>query len=148
MKNQTQINEKITIGGALEPGDAQKLHDAGFKTVISLLTVEEENPNEKAEVEAVAMDFESVPTAPDLLDDAAVARFSQEIESSDGPVYVHCKSGGRAGIMTLLHLAVKHGLSIEEALKVGAKFDAKTDEDSPYRAFFDEYLKRHSAGER
>ena len=148
MQNQTKINEKITIGGALEAGDAQKLHDEGFKTVISLLTADEENPSEKADVESVGLDFESVPVAPDLLDDVAVARFSQEVESSDGPVYVHCKSGGRAGVMTLLHLGVKHGLSLEETLKMGEKFDAKVGEDSPYRAFFESYLQRHSAGER
>ena len=148
MKNRTEVNDKITIGGLLENGDAQHLHDEGFKTVISLLTADEPSGDEKSQVESTGMDYESVPVSPVLLDEASVARFSQEVESSDGPVYVHCKGGGRAGVMTLLHIAVNHGLSVDEALKVGEKFDAKIGDDSPYRPFFEDYIRRHSAGER
>ena len=143
-----QWNDKISVGAALEAEDAQKLHDEGIRTVIDLRTADELNVSEKAWVEGVGLDYESLPTSPDLLDDAAVARFIQEVDSSDGKVYVHCKMGGRAGIMALLHDAVSGGWTIEKTMQVAQEKQVKLENDSPYRPFIEDYLIRHSAGER
>ena len=55
---------------------------------------------------------------------------------------------GRAGVMGLLHLAVKHGWGIQQALEEGEKRGVEWKPDSPYRAFFEQYLKNHSPAER
>jgi len=144
----TKWNDTISVGGALEAGDAQSLHDEGFRSVIDLRTADEMQTPEKAWVEGVGMDYETLPTAPDLLDDAAIARFIQEVDSSGGPVYIHCKAGGRANIMALLHDAQTRGWTVEHALEVAGEKGIKLGEDSPYRAPFVDYLHRHSAGER
>ena len=99
-------------------------------------------------VEGVGLDYESLPTSPDLLDDIAVARFIQEVDSSGGPVYVHCKMGGRASIMALLHDAVGGGWTIEKTMKTAEEKGVKLGDDSPYKDFVEDYLARHSAGER
>lgn len=144
----TTWNNKISIGEALGAEDAQALHDEGVRTVIDLRTSDEINPTEKTWVEGVGLDYESLPTSPTLLDDAAVARFIQEVDSSDGKVYVHCKMGGRAGIMALLHDAVGGGWTIEKTMQVAEEKQIKLGDDSPYRSFVEDYLVRHSAGER
>jgi protein tyrosine phosphatase (PTP) superfamily phosphohydrolase (DUF442 family) len=77
-----------------------------------------------------------------------MARFSQAVDRSDGPVAVHCKGGGRAGVLTLLHLAVMNGWNRQEAFEVAQKMQVKIGPDSPYREFFEGYIQRHSAGER
>ena len=144
----TKWNDKISIGEALEADDAQKLHDEGIRTVIDLRTNDEINPAEKAWVEGVGLDYELLPTSPQLLDDMAVMRFIQEVDSSDGPVYVHCKMGGRAGIMALLHDAVSGGWTVEKTLQTAQEKNVKLGDDSPYVDFVRDYLERHSAGER
>lgn len=141
-------NDKITVGGALGADDAQTLHDEGFRSVIDLRTTDEIETPEKAWVEGTGMDYETLPTASDTLDDVAIFRFIQEVDSSDGPVYVHCKSGGRAGIMALLHDAATHGWTIEHTLQVADEKGVKLGDDSPYRPVVEDYLKQHSAGER
>ncbi|BCM92742.1 beta-lactamase hydrolase-like protein [Abditibacteriota bacterium] len=144
----TNWNNRISIGSALEEGDAQKLHDEGIRTVIDLRTNDEINPAEKSWVEGVGLDYELLPTSPQLLDDAAVMRFIQEVDASSGPVYIHCKMGGRAGIMALLHDAVAGGWTIEKTMQVAQEKDVKLGDDSPYVDFVQDYLERHSAGER
>lgn len=149
MLNEQKITDTISIGGKPSAADIEELHSRGFKTVVNLLMPDEPGALEEERlVENTGMDYSHVPVSPATLDDIALARFSQAIESSDGPVAVHCKGGGRAGVLTLIHLAIEHGWSIEEALEEGQKQQIKVGEDSPYRAFFENYLRRHSAGER
>ncbi len=148
MQNKQKWNDKITVGGALGAEDAQALHDEGIRTVIDLRTNDEMETPEKAWVEGTGMDYETLPTSPALLDDVAIFRFIQEVDSSGGPVYLHCKAGGRASIMALLHDAVTHGWTIEHTLRVADEKKVKLDNDSPYRPIIEDYLKRHSAGER
>ena len=148
MLNEQKITDKISIGGALRDGDAQDLENRGFKTVINLMMPEESNDGEEELVKGVGMTYAPIPVAPNTLDDITVARFLQTIESSDGPVAVHCKSGGRAGMMALLALAIENGWGLDKTLEEGENMKIVIAADSPYRAFFEGYIKKHSAGER
>ncbi|PQV64421.1 TIGR01244 family protein [Abditibacterium utsteinense] len=149
MQNEQSFNDKITIGGRPDASEIEELHNRGFKTVVNLLTPDEPGfETEEAEVENTGMTYASIPTSPALLDDIAMARFSQAIDSSSGPVAVHCKGGGRAGVLSLLHLAVTHGWNREKACEEAEKLKVKIGPESPYRAFFESYIQRHSAGER
>jgi uncharacterized protein (TIGR01244 family) len=149
MLNEQKINKQITIGGRPDAEELAKLKERGFKTIINLLTSDEPGfAEEELLVENLGLTYSSVPVSPALLDDLAVSRFSQAIVSSDGPVAVHCKSGGRAGLMTLMHLGVSHGWTVEHTIEEGEKLGIKLAPDSPYRDFFADYIKRHSAGER
>ena len=148
MLNEQKINERMSIGGALRDGDAQDLENRGFKTVINLMMPEESSDGEEELVKGVGLTYAPIPVSPATLDEITVARFLQTVESSDGPVAVHCKGGGRAGLMALVALAIEHGWSVDKALEEGEKMEIKVAKDSPYRAFFESYLKKHSAGER
>ena len=148
MLNEQKITDKISIGGALRDGDAQDLESRGFSTVVNLMTPEESNDGEEELVKGVGLDYAPIPISPATLDDITVARFLQAVESSDGAVAVHCKGGGRAGMMTLLLLGIEHGWTLEKTLEEGEKLKIKIGADSPYRAFFESYIRRHSSGER
>jgi hypothetical protein len=50
--------------------------------------------------------------------------------------------------MVLLHQAIDHGWSLAKALEEGDRLGIAPGENSPYRAFFESYIRRHSAGER
>ena len=148
MIDEQKINDKITIGGLLGAGDVDDLKARGFSTVINLVTPEEPGYDEKHQVEDAGMDYASISVAPPILDEPTVERFIRQVESSEGPVAVHCKSGGRAGLMTLLYLTITHGWTLERAYQEGEKFDIKIGSDSLYREFFETTIKRHSADER
>jgi cytochrome b6-f complex iron-sulfur subunit len=149
--NERQIAAGISVGGQPTSADIASLHDRGYRTVVNVRTSADDGylPEEERLVEDAGLNYAEIPVAPHLIDDIAVQRFSQALESVDAkPALVHCGSGGRAAMMVLLHLAIEHGWSLERALAEGEKLNAAPSETSPYRAFFEEYIKRHSAGER
>ena len=148
MLNEQKITDSISIGGALRDGDVQDLENRGFKTVVNLMMPDESHDGEEELVKGVGLTYAPIPVSPNTLDDITVARFLQAVESSDGPVAVHCKGGGRAGLMTLLALAIDGGWSLEKTYEEGEKVGIKVAPDSPYRSIFESYIKRHSAGER
>jgi uncharacterized protein (TIGR01244 family) len=153
--NERKVTDGITVAGQPMAADIEKYRDQGFRTVVNLRTGDElqNAPDEvRAEerlVEEAGMTYSWVPVSPQTLDDIGVQRFTQALASVDAqPAIVHCQGGGRAGIMTLLHLALDHGWSIQKALEEGEKLGIAPKDDSPYRAFFEDYLKRHSPAER
>jgi len=145
------ITNHISIGGQPDENDIQTLQEKGFRTIVNLRTEDDEGfrAEEEHEVENKGLNYAAIPVSPVLLDDRAVQRFSSALSSDDAPPsYVHCGSGGRAGLLTLLHLAVENGWTLQQTLETGKELDIAPSETSPYRAFFDDYIRRHSAGER
>ena len=150
MKNEKMLDEQLIVSGQPTPDEIEALRRRGVRGVINLRGEGEEGfwDGEKAAVESAGMDFSHIPISPSMLDDAAVMRVHQAIDSAGGTAVLHCQGGGRAGIMGLLHLAVKHGWGVQHALDEGRKRGVEIKEDSPYRAFFERYLKDHSPEER
>jgi len=150
MNNERMLDEQLLVTGQPTPHDIEELHRRGVREVINLRGVDEEGywDGEKAAVEAAGMDYTNIPISPAMLDDTAVSRVHQAIASAGGLAVVHCQGGGRAGVMGLLHLAVQNGWGIQHALDEGRKRGVELKQDSPYRAFFERYLKDHSPEER
>lgn len=149
--NQRHLTQHLAIGGQPAPADIETLKATGIRTVVNVRTLEDDGylVDEERLVENAGLNYAEVAVSPQLLDDIAVQRFSQALESDGAqPAYVHCGSGGRAGLMVLLHLAVQNGWTLREALEEGEKMRVAPSETSPYRAFFESYIQRHSAGER
>lgn len=151
MINELKINNALTISGQPTPQELQGLEARGFHAVVNLRDPDEQGflDEEERIVKDAGLNYVSIPVSPQNLDDGDVQRLTQELGSVDGtPALIHCKGGGRAGILALLSMAVDHGWSIAQALEAGRKLNIAPADDSPYRAFFEEYLKRHSPAER
>lgn len=147
MQNERKISEKITIGGLPDDIDLQEFKERGAQTVVSFLTNDEPGFDEKARVEAAGLRHVSIPVSVDCLSDETVEKLVQTIDESAGEVVLHCKGGGRAGVMALLYLARKNGWDAQTAREEGAKFDAKIGEGSLYKPFFDSYVSRAAKSE-
>ena len=147
--NLKSLGDNIMISGQPSPQQIERLRQKGVRAVVNLRTPDEATflAEEEALVESAGMSYAHIPISPQGVDDAALFRFQQAIASAGGPVVVHCQGGGRAGILSLMHMAVEHGWSIEKAVEEGRRMDVWRD-DSPYVPIFEEYLRRHSAGER
>ncbi len=150
--NARNITNDIAISGQPSRDELGRVAEQGYRTVVNLRTADEPGvlSDEERLVEGAGLTYAAIPVSPGMLDDAAVERFSQALASVDGtPALVHCKGGGRAGMMTLLHLAIQNGWSLEQTLDEGKKLgDIAPPESSPYRAFFESFIKRHSPAHR
>lgn len=149
--NKHKITPKIFIGGQPKETDLDVLRTEGFRTIVNLRTTGETGyfSNEEHAVESRGLNYVEIPTTPELLDDLAIHRFLNALNSEDAPpLYIHCGSGGRAGVLTLIFLAVKNGWTLSKAYTVGEEAQIAPKKNSPYRAIFESYIKRHSAGER
>ena len=149
--NEKKITDGITVAGQPTPKDIEDYHAQGFRTIVNLRTESEDGfpVDEERLVEGAGLNYASIPVSPQTLDDLAVFRFSQALASVNGqPAVVHCQGGGRAGIMTLLHLAIEGGWALQDTFKKGEELGIAPAADSPYRAFFEDYIKRHSPAER
>lgn len=151
MKNASQVTENILIAGQPKDTELQQLHEKGFKTVINLRSLEECGivDSEERIVEDAGLNYASIPVSPQTINETKVGRFLQALATKDAlPAIVHCGGGGRAGIMVLLHLAITQKWSVQQALAQGEEMGIAPSPGSPYRKYFEEYVKQHSAGER
>jgi len=151
MKNASQITENILIAGQPKDSELQQLHEKGYKTVINLRGEEECGAigNEERIVEDAGLNYASIPISPSNLNETKIGRFLQALATKDAlPAVVHCGGGGRAGIMVLLHLAITQKWSVQQALAQGEEMGIAPSPGSPYRKYFEEYVRSHSAGER
>lgn len=151
MKNLRQIAPNLFIAGQPTEEELADIPSTGFRTVINLRTADEEGvvANEERLVETAGLNYAAIPITPQTINDVAVHRFIQAVDSEDAPpVVAHCGSGGRAGIMMLLHLAIDYGWSVEQTLSEGEKLGIAPGPNSPYRNFVEDYIRRHSPAER
>jgi len=76
--------------------------------------------NEAAEVAAAGMSYVGIPVAgADAVDADNARRLWTLLKASDGPVFVHCASGNRAGALLALGAAQSGGMAPEAALEFG-----------------------------
>jgi uncharacterized protein (TIGR01244 family) len=112
---------RVYSAGQPDPADWTAIAAYGVTTVIDLRPdAERPGRDEAAEVRRAGLAYRQIPVAAaqDLDFEAAHALWD-EIESSPGPVLLHCASGNRAG--ALLALAAVHdgGMAPEQALTLG-----------------------------
>ena len=151
MKNERKIVTGLTIAGQPTAQELENLSASGYRTVVNLRDDNEPGslPDEERLVESAGLSYASIPVSSGTLDDPTVQRFIQAVDSDDAqPALVHCAGGGRAGIMVLLHLAMQHGWSVAHTIEEGAKLGIAPGHASPYRAFVEDYIRRHSPAER
>lgn len=152
MRNERKITAGLTISGQPTEEEMKGLTSRGFRTLVNLRTTTEDGalPDEERIAESSGLNYAAIPMTTEDMDDIAMHRFTQTLDSVHGqPAVIHCGSGGRAGIMALLYLAIKHGWSVKRAIEEGERLgDLAPSERSKWRPFFEGYIKRHSAGER
>lgn len=122
MAHRITISDQLSVDtGQPTRDELARLSQEGFKTVVNLRTGDEQNQPLSPEAEgdvvrAAGLEYVHIPVAstdprPDQVD-----QFSEKLSGLPGPVLVHCASGRRSGAFGVLHLAVRQGLSGEEAL--------------------------------
>jgi uncharacterized protein (TIGR01244 family) len=114
--------QQFIVGGQPSENDLVILSKSGVKTVINLRGDGEFNDfNEKEKVEALGMNYISIPIAGvSGINNENLKLFSKAIVNQE-QVFVHCASGNRVGAMFALDAHFNHNNNLEEAITVGKK---------------------------
>ncbi|TLD43206.1 MAG: Zn-dependent hydrolase [Candidatus Jettenia ecosi] len=123
MKDQMKISEDITSSRQPSQEEIKKLPQQGFKSVVNLRASEEEDmpfsPQEEGEfVRESGMEYLNIPISPkEGPKSEQVDQFRSETEHLPKPIFIHCHTGKRSGALAMIYLALKEGLTGEEALQ-------------------------------
>lgn len=95
----SQVEPRLWLAGSLDT-NALRHWDPTSTVIIDLRTEEEGIAKERAQVQALGMDYYSVPVTGATLVDADLQRFDALLrERSADDIIVHCVSGNRAGMV-------------------------------------------------
>lgn len=110
---------EVFISGQPTERTLRDLADDGVMTVVSCRTGLEMNGvsfDEPALVDELGLRYAHIPMGGhDGYTPAQVEAFARVLESADGPVYLHCASGGRARSLWLAYLVEHRNVSPDEA---------------------------------
>ena len=111
----------VTSSGQPDEEALRVFSDSGYAAVIDLRGAQEDRglDDEKATVEALGMDYVSLPVSDrDAISFENAAKLDEIINSYDGPVLVHCGSGNRVGALLALRASI-NGAEDEAAIEAG-----------------------------
>lgn len=142
-----QLNDEMTVGGQPSEADIETLAKDGYKSVVNFRTEgEEEQPlspdEEKNKVVAAGMKYLHVPVSMESIDQSKVDAFREQLKSLPKPVFAHCKTGKRAGAMTMMHVAVENGMTGEQTLQKAEQMGFECDVPQ-LREFVTTYVDSH-----
>ncbi len=112
--------DRWRIAGQPAPDDYERQAAAGTVLVVNLRTqpeIDRLDFDPQVEVESRGMQYAWIPMGGDEgYNPEQVAAFADEIEGVDGPVMIHCASGGRARHLWAAYLVEEDGIPLDEAM--------------------------------
>jgi uncharacterized protein (TIGR01244 family) len=147
--NESSITPKITIADQPSEAEFEKLKAEGYVGVVNLRhDGEPEQPlsttAEGEKVRACGLDYLHFGVGGAPLSEHGVNAVSQFLDHhAEGKVLVHCRKGGRAAALVLLHEAKAQGWKPDDALAKGAEMGLKV--DGGLRLIVEQYLAQHPA---
>ncbi len=111
----------LLTGGQPTKEELAAVAAAGYRTVITLRPEEElAGRDERGEVEALGMNYRSLPIASGGdLQEANARMLAELLEGAESPILLHCGSGNRVGGLLALRAHFVDGASAEDALNLG-----------------------------
>ncbi|KAA5542610.1 phosphatase [Roseiconus nitratireducens] len=148
MSQRMKINDQITVGPQPDETEIATLVDDGFKSVVNFRTDgEDEQPispdTEQRLVEAAGLRYLHLPVSMKSMDPKLVDEFRSQLEALPKPVFAHCKSGKRAGAMTMMHVAAEQGMSGEQTLQKAQQMGFECDQPE-LKEFVKSYVDQHA----
>ncbi len=142
------ITSQITIGDQPSEADLARLKAEGYSGVVNLRNDgEPEQPlstsAEGAKVRALGMDYIHMGVGGSPLTQVGVKAVCDFIDAH-GKVMVHCRKGGRAAAIVLIHQAKANNWSAPEAAAKGRGLGLEV--DGGLRSIVENYLDDHRQG--
>ena len=121
MKQPIKIDGKVIAGAQPDEDDLAALARRGITTIINLRRAGESNqpiaPDAEGEkARALGLHYVHLPVSVADLRPEQIQAFTQAVERSNGPVYVHCGAGQRACAFALMRKADSQGSAADDVL--------------------------------
>ena len=117
--NFTRVDAVVACGGATEVSTLDQLKKDGFKSVINLRQASEPNVNlaeNQAKAKELGLGYFHIPVNGAALDPASVDTFLGTVSNTaNQPVFIHCASANRVGMMWLVKRVMQDGYTVEKA---------------------------------
>lgn len=120
------IAEDFAVSPQLTAADFAPLAAAGYKTVINNRPDGEE-PGQLSAAEAATiahehgLNYVHIPVKMPEFTAATVEQFGAALETNEGPVLAHCKSGTRSCMLWTLVMAQQNTMSLDELMQCAAQ---------------------------
>lgn len=112
--------DQLVTGGQPSQADLLQLKHAGITKVVNLRGPNEDIPfDERAEVEALGLEYVSLPISGAVDVTSANARKLHDLLASDEKIFLHCASGNRVGALLAIRAHLIEGKPIDESLELG-----------------------------
>lgn len=138
------VTESLAIGSVISIDGLSEAAEKGYRTIIDLCTPAEANQLDAEEVRKLGFNYISLPVDRQNLNSEILPTFIQVIDSAPKPIYTRCASGLRAGVMTLLTLAIQQGWTQQEYLERRQSLGLEHKPNCPLAAFAQDYFQAHS----
>ena len=115
--NYTQVNASVACGGDTPRDVFPSLAEQGFRAVVNLrLDGEPGVAEEAAAVDAAGLRYVHLPMTPTAPEFETAEQFLDVVaDPSNQPVYIHCASANRVGMMWLIKRVMQDGYPVEKA---------------------------------
>ncbi|MGE0039921.1 MAG: sulfur transferase domain-containing protein [Vicinamibacterales bacterium] len=119
INNYTQVDAVVACGGATDVQALDALKKEGFTSVVNLRQSSERGANVEAsmaEAKAVGLKYFHLPINGGSPDPAIVDQFLQVVSTkANQPVFIHCASANRVGMVWLVKRVLQDKWTIEKA---------------------------------
>ncbi len=122
MTSIAKIADGFYAAGQIAPDDLPEIAGLGVRTIVNNRPDGEGGPEQprsdemRAAAEAAGMTYHYLPMTPQSLSPELLEQFRQAVESAEGPVLAHCKSGARSTALWALTETCHNRADIDDTL--------------------------------
>jgi uncharacterized protein (TIGR01244 family) len=117
--NFSRVDDNVGCGGATAPSAMAELKKQGFVSVINLRLASEEGADidaSRAAARAAGLEYIHLPFDSAKPDPQVVEKFLAAVKvDGNQPVYIHCKSANRVGVLWMIKRVLQDGWEIDKA---------------------------------
>ncbi|MBE9224351.1 hypothetical protein IQ264_02540 [Phormidium sp. LEGE 05292] len=140
-----RVTESLAIGNNIAPEELSEIAQKGYRTIIDLCMASEEKQLNVEKVEKLGFNLIKLPVDRQNLNPDILPAFMQAVSSAPQPIYTRCASGLRAGVMTLLTLAIQESWTEQQYLEKREALGLKHQPNCPLAEFAQGYFQIKSA---
>ena len=110
-----RVDDEVVLAGQPQPEEMRVLREQGFRSVLNIRTDPERGAEEGRNAEAAGLAYAFLPLPAYELRPEHVRAFGETLQRLPKPIFFHCRSASRTGLLWMLHRLLNEGWSREAA---------------------------------
>jgi len=119
-----RINDELAIAGPMTPQEFQQLADDGFKSILNLRSLDQSDLyDEQQYVEYLGLCYVNLAIDSEIISTEIAVRVLRKMDELPKPMLVYCNNAMLAAAMVLMHIAMRQGETLSQAIQRAEKFE-------------------------